>query len=100
MNVGTIIALLGGAWLAAKYLRPMQAEVDADQFQGVSVAVTQSDSESGKTGSGRWKVAPSTDGAWTWDTVHPERGRGAGMEPTRGEAIGAAQSWLLEGVSD
>jgi hypothetical protein len=106
MNAGTIIALLGGAWLASKYLIPVaseaeaEAEAESDQIKAVSLPAPPGDGESGQTGSGRWKVAPSIDGGWTWDTVHPEHGRGAGEEPTREEAIGAAQSWLLGGVSD
>ncbi len=118
MRAETIAAVLGGAWLLKKVLEDQGApsvgssgddaaadaigiQVSPHQVQGIPV------SKSGETGPGRYRVTrvvgdPALGAiVWRWDAINLEDlSRGEGFEDDREEAIGAAQSWLLGGVSD
>ena len=117
MRAETIAAVLGGAWLLKKVMEDQGGpsvgasdeetpdaigiQVSPHQVQGIPV------SKSGETGPGRYRVTRVVgDPAlgvllWRWDALNlDDMSRGEGVEDDREKAIGAAQSWLLGGVSD
>ncbi len=117
MRAETIAAVLGGAWVLKKVMEDQGAPSvgssgdDAVEARGIYVSPHQVQgipvSKSGETGPGRWKVTrvvgdPALGAiVWRWDALNlDDLSRGEGFEDDREKAIGAAQSWLLGGVSD
>jgi len=109
MRAETIIALVGGAWLLHKFgpgATKENTRSDSIQARSLDTPVEAIEvAKSGETGPGRWRVRRDTDDAtgallWRWDAVIPGVDKATGYEETEEEAIGAAQSWLLGGVSD
>lgn len=117
MRAETIAAVLGAAWLIKKVMEDQAAPSvgTSDDEAAVAIGIQRSPhqvegipvSKSGETGPGRYRVTRVVgDPAlgvllWRWDALNlDDMSRGEGFEDDREKAIGAAQSWLLGGVSD